>query len=186
MINTRLHSDGWWGRSEPIHISAIPSSKNGNSGNIKNVVFKNINAKSESGILIYGYEEGKIENIKIDGLTLKILEGKYTSKYGGNFDLRPAFSSNKSIFKNDIPAFYAKGLNGLRINDITLSWEDAKSNFFTNGIEIVNFKNILITNYNVSAAFKKKSLYDIKLSKGKNYKLINDLSLGKQTKILYP
>ena len=186
LIDTRLHSDGWWGRSEPIHISAIPSSKNGNSGNIKNIVFKNINAKSESGILIFGHDEGKIENIKIDGLTLKVLEGKYTSKYGGNFDLRPAYSTNKSIFKNDIPAFYAKGLNGLRINDITLSWKDAKSNFYTNGIEIENFKNILITNYNVSAAFKKKSLYDIKLSKGENYKLINDLSISKQTKILYP
>ena len=115
-----------------------------------------------------------------------MLEGKYTSKYGGNFDLIPAYSTNKSIFKNDIPAFYAKGLNGLRINNITLSWENAKSNFFTNWIEIENFKNILITNYNVSAAFKKKSLYDIKLSKGENYKLVNDLSLSHQTKILYP
>ena len=186
MIDTRLHSDGWWGRSEPIHISAIPSSKKGNPGNIKNIVFKNINAKSESGILIFGHEEGKIENIKIDGLTLKMLEGKYTSKYGGNFDLRPAYSTSKSIFKNDIPALYAKGVNGLRINDIILGWQNPKSNFFTNGIEIENFENILITNYNVSAAFEKKSLYDIKLSKGENYKLVNDLSLSHKTKILYP
>ena len=101
-------------------------------------------------------------------------------------DLRPAFSTSKSIFKNDIPAFYVKGLNGLRINDITLGWENPKSNFFTSGIEIENFKNILITNYNVSAAFDKKSLYDIKLSKGENYKLVNDLSFSDQTKILYP
>ena len=186
IINTRLHSDGWWGRSEPIHISAIPSSKKGNPGNIKNIVFKNINAKSESGILIFGHEEGKIENINIDGLILKMLEGKYTSKYGGNFDLRPAYSTSKSIFKNDIPALYAKGVNGLRINDIILGWENPKSNFFTNGIEIENFENILITNYNVSAAFEKKSLYDIKLSKGENYKLVNDLSLSHKTKILYP
>ena len=77
-------------------------------------------------------------------------------------------------------------MNGLRINDITLGWENPKSNFFTNGIEIENFENILITNYDVSAAFEMKSLYDIKLSKGKNYKLVNDLSLSKQTKILYP
>ena len=34
--------------------------------------------------------------------------------------------------------------------------------------------------------FFDKSLYDIKLSKGKNYKLINDLSLSHKTKILYP
>ena len=77
-------------------------------------------------------------------------------------------------------------MNGLRINDITLGWENPKSNFFTNGIEIENFENILITNYNVSAAFEKKSLYDIKLSKGENYKLVNDLSLSHKTKILYP
>ena len=77
-------------------------------------------------------------------------------------------------------------MNGLRINDIILGWENPKSNFFTNGIEIENFENILITNYNVSAAFEKKSLYDIKLSKGENYKLVNDLSLSQKTKILYP
>ena len=35
-------------------------------------------------------------------------------------------------------------------------------------------------------AFEKKSLYDIKLSKGENYKLVNDLSLSRKTKILYP
>ena len=85
MIDTRLHSDGWWGRSEPIHISAIPSSKKGNPGNIKNIVFKNINAKSESGILIFGHEEGKIENINIDGLILKMLEGKVHIKVWRKF-----------------------------------------------------------------------------------------------------
>ena len=72
-------------------------------------------------------------------------------------------------------------MNGLRINDIILGWENPKSNF-TNGIEIENFENILITNYNVSAAFEKKSLYDIKLSKGENYKLVNDLSLSQKPK----
>ena len=99
IMETRLHSDGWWGKSEPIHISAIPSSKNGNSGIINNITFNNIKANSESGIVIYGEGNNVIKRIKMTGISVKINSGVYSRKYGGNFDLRPSFSVKKGLFK---------------------------------------------------------------------------------------
>ena len=186
IMETRLHSDGWWGKSEPIHISAIPSSKNGNSGIINNITFNNIKANSESGIVIYGEGNNVIKRIKMTGISVKINSGVYSRKYGGNFDLRPSFSVKKGLFKRDIAAFYASGVKGLELDDILLEWKNPTSSFFTNGLEVESFENLIVRNFNISAAYDHENLFDIKLSKGENYKLINDLSFNKKTKIFYP
>jgi hypothetical protein len=185
-MDLRLHSDGWWGKSEPIHISAIPSSPNGAPGKIKNISFSDIQAHSESGVILYGEDENLIENIKMTRVHFQIDEGKFSQKYGGNFDLRPAFSLEKGLFKNDIPAFYAKRVKGLELNHITLEWKKPTSKFYTNGLEIENFERFILKNFNISAANVQENIFDIKLSKGTDYKIFNDLSFGKETKILYP
>ena len=183
-IESRLHSDGWWGKSEPIHISAIPSKKNVSAGKINNIIFKNIKANSESGVIIFSEGESKISNIYFKGLQIKLEEGKYSKKYGGNFDLRPTELVSKSIFEHDIPGLYAKGVNGLKIENINVKWGKQKSNFYTYGLELENFENLIIKNFNISAAFEEKA--DIKLTNGKKFKIFNDISPNKKTKILYP
>ena len=120
------------------------------------------------------------------GIRVKINSGVYSKKYGGNFDLRPSFSIKKRLFKRDIAAFYAKGVRGLELDDILLEWKNPTSSFFTNGLEVENFENLIVRNFNISAAHNQEKLFDIKLSKGENYKLINDLSFNKKTKIFYP
>ena len=186
MIETRLHSDGWWGKSEPIHISAIPSSAKGKTGMISKIIFNNVSAESESGIVIYSEPENKIEKIKMNGLKVKIKEGKYTEKYGGNFDLRPAASNKKGIFQHNIPAFYARGVKDLELDDISIEWGNPKASFFTHGLEVENFENLIVRNFNIDMAKRNKNLDNIKLKQGKNYIFINDLSFDKKTKISYP
>ena len=183
-IQSRLHSDGWWGKSEPIHISAIPSTKNGIAGKISNIIFENIEANSESGIIIYSENDSKIRNIIIKRLKVKIEEGRYSKKYGGNFDLRPTSLKGKSLFEHDIPALYVKGVEDLKIDNVIVKWGKQKSTFYTYGLEMENFENITISNYNISSASKNKA--DIKLINGKKFKFLNDLSPNQRTKILYP
>ena len=185
-IKTRLHSDGWWGKSEPIHISAIKYTKNGNPGMISDINFNNINAYSESGIVIYSDNINSIKNIRINNLRVKVTSGQFSEKYGGNFDLRPSYSLEKGLFDNEIPAFYAKGIQNLDLNNISLEWEDPIFNFFTNGLEVENFQNFSLRNFEIYSAFDREDIYDIKISNGKNYKLLNDLSPKGETKIKYP
>ena len=183
-IQSRLHSDGWWGKSEPIHISAIPSTKNGIAGKISNIIFENIEANSESGIIIYSENDSKISNIIIKRLKIKIEEGRYSKKYGGNFDLRPTSLKGKSLFEHDIPALYVKGVEDLKIDNVIVKWGKQKNTFYTHGLEMENFENITISNYNISSA--SKNIADIKLINGKKFKFLNDLSPNQRTKILYP
>ena len=115
-----------------------------------------------------------------------VTSGLYSKKYGGNFDLRPSFSLEKGLFESKIPAFYAKGVKNLELNDISLGWNNPKNNFFTNGLEIENFENFILRNFKINAAYNKEELFDVKMSNGKNYKLLNNLSSTEETRIKHP
>ena len=98
VINTRIFSGNWWGKGEPIHISAVKDKSNGNGGKIKNIRFSNITANAETGILIYGSPDGSIEDIYFDKISLTIKPGKYSESFGGNFDLQPIFPSKTGYY----------------------------------------------------------------------------------------
>lgn len=166
IINTHIFSGHWWGKGEPIHISALRDAPSGTAGTIKNIHFSNITATAETGILIQGSNIGSIENISFDGLRLTINNGKYSKDYGGNFDLRPAYPVDSAIFKHDIPGIYAQYVQGLYITNTHVDWGTNLSSYFTNGILIDHYDDVSIDHTVVSPAFKNFSA--VKLSKGTN------------------
>ncbi len=147
VMHTRLHSGHWWGKGEPIHISAMPNAAGGNSGRVSNICFSDITAFAETGILIYGNSRSVIENITLDKIWLRIDQGKYTNDYGGNIDLRPAYPLSEALFKHDIPALFARYVKNLSLRNLDLTWGTGLPDFFTNGIEATEFENITIDNF---------------------------------------
>ena len=147
VIKTRLHNGQWWGNGEPIHLSAITRFENEPAGMIKNVQFNNITATSEHGIIVYGDEPGTIKSIHFNNIDLKIVKGKETMDYGGNFDLRPAAEIKKQLFMHDIPGLYALNVDGLDIADFKLEWGNDLPAFFTDGIECNSVSGLSIRNF---------------------------------------
>jgi polygalacturonase len=168
VIGNRLHSGHWWGKGEPIHISAIKDSKNGTPGSINNIRFSDITATSEAGILIYGTENSIIENISLENINLTINNGKYTESYGGNFDLRPAFPLEEALFKHDIPGVYAQFVRHLSISGFELNWGTTLPSFFTEGLEINHFSDLLLEGICADPAPPSKGISTIKLKDGVN------------------
>lgn len=146
-IQTRLHNGQWWGNGEPIHLSSVSRFDGEPSGKIMNVVFRDIIATSEQGILIYGLDNAVMENIDLINIDLEIVNGKETLSYGGNFDLRPAADIRKQLFEHDIPGLYAQYVNGLTIQDYSLRWEKDLPDFFSHGIECEFVNDITIENF---------------------------------------
>ena len=146
-IQTRLHNGQWWGNGEPIHLSAITRFEGEPAGKIRRVKFNNIIATSEHGILIYGDEPHSIESLSFHNIDLKIIKGKETMAYGGNFDLRPAAEIKKQLFKHDIPGLFALNVDGLDIHDFKLVWGDDLPSFFTHGIECHSVSDLSIWNF---------------------------------------
>lgn len=79
----------WWGKAEPISITAVKRNEATNIGKIKNVVFEDINCDSENGIFIYGDESFNISNIKFSNVFVSI-KAK-TNWPRGKHDLRPSY-----------------------------------------------------------------------------------------------
>jgi hypothetical protein len=168
VIHTRLHSGHWWGKGEPIHISAVPNTKGGNSGKINNIRFSDIVAFAETGILIYGNPESSIDNISLNRVQLTISSGKYSDSYGGNFDLRPAHPLSIALFKHDIPGLYAQYVRNLIIDGFDLNWGKNLPEYFTNGIEVANFNGLNIKNFKGTSCIKKNGIAAVKLADGVN------------------
>jgi len=173
IISNRIHSGHWWGKGEPIHISAVKDSKNGTPGTIDNIRFSDITATSETGILIYGTENSVIENISLENIKLTINKGKYTESYGGNFDLRPAYPLEIALFKHNIPGFYAQFVKHLTVSRFELSWGTGLPSFFTSAFEINQFNGILLEGINANPSPASKGVSAIVLRNGTNYVLRN-------------
>ena len=166
IIRTRIFSGNWWGKGEPIHISAVKDKATGNGGKIRNIRFSNIIATAETGMIIYGSPEGSIEDIYFDKVSLTIQPGKLAKSFGGNFDLQPIYPSSLGIIKHDIPALYAQYVKNLQITEFEINWKVGLETYFTNGIEINHFNHIRIEGMRGGPAFKTPGLAGISLSDG--------------------
>lgn len=183
IIDNRLHSGHWWGKGEPIHISAIRDTEKGKAGTVNNIRFSDISATSETGILISGCKNSIIKNIHLDNIRLTINKGRYTESYGGNFDLRPAYPLDSAIFSHDIPGLYAQYISDLRVSGFELNWGAALPSFFTNAIEINHFSNLLLEDMDVNPSSSSQGLSAILLRNGVKA-VVRDCSTSTGTSLL--
>ena len=146
-IETRLYSGHWWGNGEPIHVSAVPQQKDVKPGKIKNIRFRNILAKGEAHMLVYGMEDNKIENVLFDQVQFELLNSPLNLLYGGNIDLRPVYMKDKQIFKYDSPGLYCRQVKGLVIKDFNLISTQALPAFFHHGIWVEDFEDLQIDGF---------------------------------------
>jgi polygalacturonase len=168
-IETRLHTGDWWGNGEPIHISAVRGKENVKLGIIKNVSFDNITCKSENGMLIYGSDESVIQDVKLSNISFQFTNSKLNNVAGGNIDLRGALYEKDQLFASDIPGLLARNVKGLTIDNFKLSWDkNITQPYFTNGIEVNDFADVKITNFNGTAAPANTTAHRIALRKGSN------------------
>jgi len=179
IINNRLHSGHWWGKGEPIHISAVKDTPAGVVGKVTNIRFTDITAESETGIVIYGTIDNQIEDIQFNNVKLTIRPGEYTASYGGNIDLRPVYTKNLAVFRHDIPGLYAQFVQNLQISGLELNWDNNLPDFFTNGIEIQNFDGVSIDRFIGGAASDKSGLSPIKARNGTGLQITNCQLKGK-------
>jgi polygalacturonase len=172
-IETRLHKGHWWGKGEPVHVSAIAENPGINPGKIRNISFQNVTMKSETGIVVYGDSTSTIEDLNFSTIKLQIVPSKLAETYGGNFDLRPTKSPETQIFKHDIPGFYARNVQNMIIRNFELQWGTGLANYFTNGFYCENFENLLIDGFHGRQALLNSTDAAIVLRKGKGVNIMN-------------
>jgi len=153
VIRTRLITGQWWGKAEPINVSALVSPRNtGAPGLIRGLRFHDIRIESEAGILVYAEHPGMIEDLQFDAVHTHIHRGPLQESYGGNFDLRGDTRPELAIFKHDIPAFFAHGVRALALRDFSVEWDEGLPEFYTTAVHVEDSTGVEIRNLQGHAA----------------------------------
>lgn len=158
-IETDLVTGHWWGNAEPIHISAVIGEDQNRTipddltspGEIENVRFVNVTARSPHGCLVLAEQPGLIRDLLFDQVSLRIQSSRWQHAYGGNFDLRPIRDLDRAIYAHDIPASYFKHVAGLRIRDLDVRWGDGLADWHTHALHAQSCRDVRIDGLHGSA-----------------------------------
>lgn len=109
-IETRMFSTAhWWGKAEPIAITAVKRRQDTEIGYIRNVRFQNINAYGENGILIYGDGKKNINDIAFENVHIHLTrKTDWPKQY---HDLRP--NVGNLILEDSLRAVYARNARNI-------------------------------------------------------------------------
>lgn len=148
IIDTQHFTGRWWGKAEPIHVSALlwdPEAKT--PGKIRNVRFHNITATGQAGILVYGTPDSVIEDITFSDIKLHIRKGPLQATYGGNFDLRATRDKATAIFKHDIPALHCERVAGLSVTNVKVTWDRDLPDYFSSALAVQKCTDVQVTGF---------------------------------------
>jgi hypothetical protein len=187
VIRARMVTGDWWGMGEPISITAVAGSSNpfppgeapfnmnrsSFTGKIQNVRFNNILAESDHGIVVYGGERGRIQDLHFENVRLTIRSSPYHAVKGGNFDLRPSAVQEQNLFAHDIPAFFARFVDGLTIRAMEVGWEDGLPEYFTHALHVEHFNRLRIEGFRGRQAHADCEHAPILLENGRDAVIVN-------------
>ncbi|WP_353735338.1 glycosyl hydrolase family 28 protein [Okeania sp. SIO1H5] len=164
IVKTRLFHPRWWGKAEPIYITALPRDKEVRLGSLRNIYFDNIRCDAENGIYIQGFDGCRPSNIRLSNVDLHVhKKSKWESGY---YDPRPclpevmpyqATQSGKvtpwgSLVKRDIAGFYVEKADEVRIVDARLRWGTSMPSCYRHGVETFDTRSFALERFTGNAA----------------------------------
>ncbi|WP_207535935.1 glycoside hydrolase family 28 protein [Desertivirga arenae] len=168
IIDSHLFSDVWWGKAEPIYVTAFrrangnhkdanwrfPKGKTeGSVGNVSRIYFSNIKGVSENGIYVGAESSDKISDIVFDQVDLHI--NKTTDIKGGVYDRRP--SKVEGLLMGSTSGFYLDNASNITIRNSSVKWGENKPEYFKHVLESHGVNNLKTINLEGEAAFPGKA-----------------------------
>lgn len=132
-IETRRFSNEWWGKAEPIYITAIDRKEGVKAGHIKNIHFQNINCIGENGIFLSGSPDNILKDITFDRVRVTLRKAsKWTSDC---YDIRPC--QGEGLIQSKINGFYCKYAQQVSYNDIQIVCEEEMKDVYDKDFLII-------------------------------------------------
>jgi hypothetical protein len=167
IIESQLFSDVWWGKAEPIYITAYRRAAGNNKdanwrfakgqtvgkvGTVKNIFFNNIKCTSENGVYVSAESADKISNVVFDNVDVQI--NKVTKNAGGIYDRRP--SEVEGMVKGRTSGFYFDKASNITIRNCSVQWGNNRPDYFAYALESGDVVGLRISGFDGQSAFPKK------------------------------
>jgi len=159
IVDCRLFSDVWWGKSEPIYVTSYPravgnhkdagwrfpkGATEGRCGEVSDIRFNNISCTTENGIFLGCDTHGKISGITLDNVTLDF--ERRTDFAGGVYDRRPCVG--EGFVKTPAYAVYAENVDRLTIRTLTVDTENFPAGRYAGEYKFIGCERINIPGSN--------------------------------------
>ncbi|WP_424005365.1 glycoside hydrolase family 28 protein (plasmid) [Haloarcula salina] len=150
-VETRLFDGPWWGKAEPIYVTSVPRDEQTDLGRVAGITVSNVDARCESGVLVYGHTDADIEDVRLEAVHLDVREASEADAVGGNVDLQPT-SVEPPIREHDVPAVHCENVDGLVLRDVTVEWADDVPAYHTHGVAGVGLDDVIIDGFDGAPA----------------------------------
>ena len=120
IMETRMFAGAWWGKGEPLVISAA----NSDSAHIRGISISHVRARAENSILIVG-QNHNVSEVALSDVQLTFSKSRNSPLFGQTFDLAPAPLRLSFLARNRMPWLYADSVSGLELRDITFRTADS-------------------------------------------------------------
>ncbi len=117
-------------------------------------------------MVVWGAPDAIIRDVLFEDVSLRVRRGPLQSEYGGNFDLRATRDKAQAVFKHDISGLHAEGVAGLRVRGMRVEWEDGLPDYFTDGITVERFEDVVLDDVEARQAHERGAA--IRLRDGRN------------------
>ncbi len=164
IIESHLFSDVWWGKAEPIYVTAYRRARGNNKdanwrfpkgategrvGEVKNIYFSNIKCAGENGVYVSAESAGKVSGIVFDNVDVSI--DKTTAIPGGIYDRRPCEVTG--FVSGSTSGFYFDGVQHISLRNCSVSWGNNRPVYFTHVLESKHSDSVSMVNLEGEAAF---------------------------------
>ncbi len=168
VIDCHLFSDVWWGKAEPIYVTAyrrattnnkdagwrLPKGQTqGKVGAVTNIYFSNIKCQSENGIYVSAESADKINGVYFDRLNITL--NKTTPLPGGVYDRRP--SEVEGLVKANTSAFYLDKATNISISNCVVKWGSNLPAYYAHVVESHGITGLKLDDIEGDSAFPGKT-----------------------------
>ncbi len=148
VVNTQSHGPLWWGKAEPIYVTAVPRTAETKLGRIRNIRFSNILCRGENGVFLHGSKGHPLEDIVLDNVQIEI--GKWTTWPGGFYDLRPGI--HEGVYEHKTAGVYVQHAHGVTLRNVKVVWGETRPDYFGAALEAHDVTGLELTDFKGQAA----------------------------------
>ncbi len=142
VVETRVFDAAWWGRGEPIYVSAFPWQQR--IGRIRNVRFTNVLARGESGVHVSAVGPGLIEGLVLDGVHVEL--GRWGDVEGGWVDRRP-WSGGPVLERAPISGFSLEHAADVLLKDCSVAWHGPAQPYWAHALSASDVDDLRVEGF---------------------------------------
>lgn len=147
VVETRVFDEAWWGRGEPIYVSAFPWQER--IGRIRNVRFVNVLARGESGVHVSAERAGLIEGLVFQDVRVEV--GRWGDVEAGFVDRRP-WSGSPVLERAPISGFHLEHVADVRLTDCSVAWDGPRQDFWAHALAAVDVEDLQLERFRGAGA----------------------------------